>query len=136
MCIRDSSAVALMPPQALERPIRLAKVIEAAGRPRPLSDFRQLAYVFIKRTMDIAGSLAFILFTLPFYLFIAIAIKINSPGPVFYAHLRQGRGGKNFKCWKFRTMATNADAIKANLMAQNEVDGPQFKIKRDPRIFW
>jgi len=130
------SAVALMPPQALERPIRLAKVIEAAGRPRPLSDFRHQAYIFTKRAMDIVGSLLFLLFTLPFYLFIAIAIKINSPGPVFYAHLRQGRGGKNFKCWKFRTMVTNADAIKAKLMAQNEVDGPQFKIKRDPRIFW
>jgi lipopolysaccharide/colanic/teichoic acid biosynthesis glycosyltransferase len=133
----NHSAVALMPPRmALERPIRLAKVIEAAGRPRPLSDFRQQAYVFTKRAIDIVGSLAFLLFTLPFYAFIAIAIKINSPGPVFYAHLRQGRGGKNFKCWKFRTMVTNADEIKAKLMAQNEVDGPQFKIKRDPRIFW
>jgi lipopolysaccharide/colanic/teichoic acid biosynthesis glycosyltransferase len=132
----NHSAVALMPPRmTMERPIRLAKVIEAAGRPRPLSDFRHQAYYFIKRTMDIVGSLLFLAFTLPFYPFIALAIKINSPGPVFFSHLRQGRGGKNFKCWKFRTMATNADAIKANLMAQNEVDGPQFKIKRDPRIF-
>ncbi|HEV8379720.1 MAG TPA: sugar transferase [Tepidisphaeraceae bacterium] len=133
----NHSTVALIPPRmALERPIRLAKVIEAAGRPRPLSDFRHQAYYFTKRAMDIVGSLLFLAFTLPFYPLIALAIKINSPGPVFYAHLRQGRGGKNFKCWKFRTMVTNADEIKARLMAQNEVDGPQFKIKRDPRIFW
>ena len=92
-------------------------------------------YFFTKRTMDIVGSLAFLAFTLPLYPLIAIAIKINSRGPVFYAHIRQGRGGKNFKCWKFRTMVANADEIKAKLMEQNEVDGPQFKIKRDPRIF-
>jgi lipopolysaccharide/colanic/teichoic acid biosynthesis glycosyltransferase/NDP-sugar pyrophosphorylase family protein len=133
----NHSAAALMPPRmALERPIRLAKVIEAAGRPRPLSDFRQQAFIFTKRMMDIVGSLLFLAFTLPFYPLLAIAIKISSPGPVFYAHLRQGRGGKNFNCWKFRTMVINADEIKAKLMAQNEVDGPQFKIKRDPRIFW
>jgi len=126
-----------MPPRmALERPIGPAKVIEAAGRPRPLNDFRQQAYFFTKRAMDIVCSLLFLTFTLPFYPFIALAIKMNSPGPVFFSHLRQGRGGKNFKCWKFRTMATNADAIKDELMEQNEVDGPQFKIKRDPRIFW
>jgi len=129
-------SVALMPPRmALERPIRLEKVIEAAGRPRPLSDIRHQAYFFTKRAMDIVGSLAFLAFTLPLYPLIALAIKINSRGQVFYAHTRQGRGGKNFKCWKFRTMVANADAIKAELMARNEVDGPQFKIKRDPRIF-
>jgi len=120
----------------LERPIRLEKVIEAAGRSRPLSDLRQQGYFVIKRAMDIVGSLMFLAFSLPLYPFIAVAIKINSPGPVFYGHVRQGRGGKNFKCWKFRTMVTNADEIKAKLLAQNEVDGPQFKIKRDPRIFW
>ena len=132
----NHSSVALLPPRmALERPIRLAKVIEAAGRPRPLSDFRQQAFIFTKRAMDILGSLLFLAFTLPLYPLIAIAIKLNSPGPVFYAHLRQGRGGRNFKCWKFRTMVINADDFKADLMAKNEVDGPQFKIKRDPRIF-
>jgi lipopolysaccharide/colanic/teichoic acid biosynthesis glycosyltransferase len=133
----NHSTVALMPPRmAFERPIRLEKVIEAAGRPRPLSDFRHQAYIFTKRAMDIVGSLLFLAFTLPIFPLLAIAIKINSPGPVFYGHTRQGRGGKNFRCWKFRTMVINADEIKAGLMAQNEVDGPQFKIKRDPRIFW
>src|SRR5258706_13015858 len=132
----NHSAVALLPPRmALERPIRLEKVIEAAGRPRALSDFRHQTYYFTKRTMDIVGSLMFLICTLPFYALIAIAIKLNSPGPVFYAHTRQGRGGKNFRCWKFRTMVANADEIKAKLMEQNEVDGPQFKIRRDPRIF-
>src|SRR5258706_3459559 len=101
----NHSSVALMPPRmALERPIRLEKVIEAAGRPRPLSDFRHQAYIFTKRAMDIVGSILFLLFTLPLYPLLAIAIKISSPGPVFFGHIRQGRGGRNFKCWKFRTM--------------------------------
>jgi lipopolysaccharide/colanic/teichoic acid biosynthesis glycosyltransferase len=73
--------------------------------------------------------------TLPFYPFVMLAIYINSPGPFFYGAIRQGRGGKNFTCWKFRTMVVNADEIKRKLMAQNEVDGPQFKIKNDPRVF-
>ena len=71
----------------------------------------------------------------PLYPLIMLAIWINSPGPIFYGAVRQGRGGRNFKCWKFRTMVVNADEIKRKLMIQNEVDGPQFKMKNDPRIF-
>jgi len=68
---------------ALERPIRLAEGDRGGGASRPLSDFRHQAYYFIKRSMDIVGSLLFLACTLPFYALIAIAIKINSPGPVF-----------------------------------------------------
>jgi lipopolysaccharide/colanic/teichoic acid biosynthesis glycosyltransferase len=87
--------------------------------------------------MDLAGAVAFMLLTLPLYPLIVLAIKVNSPGgPAFYAHRRQGRGGRVFNCWKFRTMVPNADEIKRQLMGENEVDGPQFKIKHDPRIFF
>ena len=121
------------PRPAVERPIRIQSVVEAG----PVhGGSRYAAYCFTKRAMDIVGSIVLLVLTLPFYAIIAVAIKANSPGPVFYGHLRQGRGGKPFRCWKFRTMVTNAEELKKKLMAQNEVDGPQFKIKRDPRIFW
>lgn len=70
----------------------------------------------------------------PVFAVIAIAIKWSSPGPVFYGHRRQGLGGLEFDCLKFRTMVREADQLQQNLRAQNEVDGPQFKIKQDPRI--
>ena len=53
-----------------------------------------------------------LLFTVPFYPLIMLAIYLNSPGPLFYGALRQGRGGRNFTCWKFRTMVLDADEIK------------------------
>ena len=55
--------------------------------------------------------------------------------PVFFGHRRQGRHGKLFRCWKFRTMHTDAEARRAELEVHNEMDGPVFKIKDDPRIF-
>jgi lipopolysaccharide/colanic/teichoic acid biosynthesis glycosyltransferase len=70
---------------------------------------------------------------------VALAIKLNSPnGPIFYGAIRQGRGGKNFRCWKFRTMSPDAEQKQAELRAQNQNEvgeGPQFKMKNDPRIF-
>src|SRR5258708_39382949 len=88
-----------------------------------------------KRAFDVIGASLFLLATLPFYPLITLLIYLNSPGPIFYGAVRQGRAGKNFKCWKFRTMVVNADEIKRKLIVQNEVDGPQFKMKNDPRIF-
>lgn len=66
--------------------------------------------------------------------FVAIAIKLTSQGPIFFKHKRQGLGGKAFSCLKFRTMITDADAIQEKLGFKNQVDGPQFKIDDDPRI--
>ena len=118
---------------AVDRPIRIQSVVEAA----PVhGGFRYAAYCHTKRAMDIVGSILLLAMTLPFYPLVALAIKLNSPGPIFYGHLRQGRGGRPFRCWKFRTMVINADELKKKLVTQNEVDGPQFKIRRDPRIFW
>jgi lipopolysaccharide/colanic/teichoic acid biosynthesis glycosyltransferase len=61
-------------------------------------------------------------------------VKLTSPGPVFFAHRRQGLNGKEFDCLKFRSMRHGADALQAKLRARNEVDGPQFKIAHDPRL--
>ncbi|MBV6623806.1 MAG: sugar transferase [Rivularia sp. (in: Bacteria)] len=88
-----------------------------------------------KRYFDFWCSALFVLFASPIYLLIALLIKLDSPGPVFYKQTRVGLHGKPFKVWKFRTMVTNADELQKQLEAQNETqDGILFKIKDDPRI--
>jgi exopolysaccharide biosynthesis polyprenyl glycosylphosphotransferase len=89
----------------------------------------------IKRSMDvILGGLALFLLS-PILLLTALAIKLEDPaGPVLYGQERSGLFGKTFTMWKFRSMVTNADALRETLLAENEMDGPVFKIKNDPRI--
>ena len=71
----------------------------------------------------------------PLFLLIALAVKLSSPGPVFFKQVRVGRYGRHFTFYKFRSMRPNADAEKAGLMARNESrDGVIFKMKDDPRI--
>jgi len=88
----------------------------------------------IKRVGDIAVALMAIVLFLPLVPIIALAVKLSSPGPVFYRARRQGRYGKDFGCLKFRTMKVGADQIQEKLRTVSEVDGPQFKIMDDPRI--
>jgi len=64
----------------------------------------------------------------------ALAVKLTSRGPVLFGHIREGRGGRPFRCWKFRTMVHDAHRQQRALYRQNEVDGPQFKLRHDPRI--
>lgn len=90
--------------------------------------------LFVKRTMDIVGStLALLLFS-PVLLVLAIAIKLDSRGPVLYRAYRVGKKGRKFVCYKFRSMVTNADAVKDALRAQNERKGAFFKLANDPRV--
>jgi exopolysaccharide biosynthesis polyprenyl glycosylphosphotransferase len=90
---------------------------------------------WIKRTFDIFFATLFLIFTFPVYLAIAIGIKLDSPGPVFYQQTRIGLRRKEFKVWKFRTMRTDADKMQKELEALNETkDGVLFKIKDDPRV--
>ncbi len=88
----------------------------------------------LKRIMD----LSFIFIGGPFALIlmavIALAIKLDSKGPVFYTAVRVGRNGKNFKMFKFRSMIDGAENIKRDLEQLNEADGPIFKIREDPRL--
>jgi exopolysaccharide biosynthesis polyprenyl glycosylphosphotransferase len=90
---------------------------------------------FVKRTFDIvAASLILLLISVPFLL-IAILIKLDSPGPVFYKQTRVGLKGRHFKVWKFRTMVANASQLQKELEAKNEVKGGVlFKMQNDPRI--
>jgi exopolysaccharide biosynthesis polyprenyl glycosylphosphotransferase len=90
--------------------------------------------LLIKRFMDlaIAGSTAVVL--MPLMVVTALAIKLDSQGPVLYAAWRVGRKGHKFRCYKFRTMVSNADARKDELRHLNERQGATFKIANDPRI--
>lgn len=87
-----------------------------------------------KRLMDIAFSSAVLVLLSPFLLAIAIAIKLDSKGPVLYTSERIGKKGRVFKCVKFRTMVRDAEKRRAEIMHMNERDGVLFKISNDPRI--
>jgi exopolysaccharide biosynthesis polyprenyl glycosylphosphotransferase len=90
---------------------------------------------WVKRCFDFCASALLLLLAAPVYILIALLIKLDSPGPVFYKQTRVGLHGKHFKVWKFRTMVTNADKLQKELEANNEMkDGVLFKIKNDPRI--
>lgn len=91
-------------------------------------------YPFFKRAMDVAGAILGILVTLPLLPIVALLIKLDSRGPVFFAHRREGVGGRDFPCLKFRTMRVGANDEQRALYAQNQVDGPQFNMEKDPRI--
>jgi lipopolysaccharide/colanic/teichoic acid biosynthesis glycosyltransferase len=87
-----------------------------------------------KRCVDLAGAGIGLLLLAPLLSTIAIAIKLTSQGPVIFRQRRTGLGGKPFWLYKFRTMCVDAEQQKADLMANNEQDGPAFKIKDDPRV--
>jgi exopolysaccharide biosynthesis polyprenyl glycosylphosphotransferase len=102
---------------------RIAWRAEVAGGP------------WIKRTLDLAGALALLVVTMPIILAVAIAIKLEDGGPIFFRQVRVGKDGRLFVIFKFRSMVQNAEALKAQLLAQNEMrDGILFKIRKDPRI--
>jgi exopolysaccharide biosynthesis polyprenyl glycosylphosphotransferase len=90
--------------------------------------------LFLKRVMDIVGSAVGLAALSPILGLIALAIKLDSNGPVLYRAHRVGRKGRRFACHKFRTMVTNADNLKDKLRHLNERQGPFFKIEDDPRI--
>ena len=90
--------------------------------------------LFLKRALDVAGAGAALLLTAPLLALLAILIKLDSPGPALYSATRAGRKGRPFRCYKFRTMVRNADALKAELLERNQRSGPFFKIADDPRI--
>lgn len=98
---------------------------------RNIFSFRQSV---AKRALDIAGAMCGLLFTALIFPFIAIAIKIDSKGPVIFKQDRVGRNGRIFKFYKFRSMVNDAEAKKKELMEKNEMEGLMFKMEDDPRI--
>jgi len=90
--------------------------------------------LLLKRVMDIAFSAMALLILSPVLLAIAIAVKLDSPGPVFYSSERIGKKGRVFRCTKFRTMVRDAERRRGEVLHMNERDGVLFKISNDPRI--
>jgi exopolysaccharide biosynthesis polyprenyl glycosylphosphotransferase len=129
----------------LQTPTRWA---EATPAPPPTETRRSLAAVVaeiepavrshsslvLKRIIDIVGSLTGLILLLPVFALLSIAVKITSRGPIFFVQDRCGFGGRVFRFYKFRTMVADAEQRKAQLEHLNEMKGPVFKIRRDPRV--
>jgi len=86
----------------------------------------------LKRLLDILCSFLLLVISIPLFFIIAILIKIDSKGPIFFLQKRCGKDGSEFNMYKFRTMVKDAETLKKRL--KNEMDGPMFKLKNDPRI--
>ena len=94
-----------------------------------------IIYLFFKRTIDILGSGIGLIILSPIFILVALAIKIEDPkGKVFFVQERCGKSNKLFEMYKFRSMISNAEELLEELICENEMDGPVFKIKEDPRI--
>ncbi|MCR4408558.1 MAG: undecaprenyl-phosphate glucose phosphotransferase [Anaerolineae bacterium] len=104
----------------------------------PLVGVREIAIprwkLAAKRALDFSISLMGLVLCWPLFLLIALAIKLDSPGPVLFKQVRVGKGGKEFELYKFRTMRVGAEEEQAELRAFNEATGPLFKIRDDPRL--
>jgi exopolysaccharide biosynthesis polyprenyl glycosylphosphotransferase len=88
----------------------------------------------MKRVIDIVGSVVLLLALAPLFAIVALLIKFGSPGPILFAQERVGYNKRRFKVFKFRTMVVTAEKQQHMLEHLNEVEGPVFKIRKDPRI--
>ena len=127
--------------------LNLAKMADAIGKKQlveKLGDYTVLTtsinyatvkQTFMKRSLDIIGGLAGCILTGIIFIFVAPAIYIQSPGPIFFSQVRVGKNGKKFKMYKFRSMYMDAEERKKELMKDNRVeDGMMFKLEFDPRV--
>jgi exopolysaccharide biosynthesis polyprenyl glycosylphosphotransferase len=123
-------------PDLFEMALDRVAIHEVAGL--PLIELRESRirgwnYV-VKRAMDLIISAGVLLFLSPLLALISLAIKLDSPGPVFIRQLRVGRDGEEFICYKFRSMVQDAEQRKQELMEKEGSNGPLFKMKNDPRV--
>jgi len=88
----------------------------------------------LKRSAEVLLSLVGLVVLFPLLALVALLIKLDSRGPLLFGDRREGRGGRVFRCWKFRTMVLDADVAQRELASTNQVDGPQFKVDDDPRV--
>jgi len=91
-------------------------------------------YEVSKRGLDLVGAVAGLLLAAPLMLIAIIAIKLDTPGPVFFRHVRLGKNGKPFAMLKFRSMYQDAAVMQTALVGHNDIPGPVFKIRSDPRV--
>lgn len=118
--------------------LRIAKVRQTDFSGFPLLDFETFSaqewQLFIKRLFDVLFSITLITLLSPLLLVVALAVKLDSRGPVFFEQKRCGLNGRQFTLYKFRSMVQNAEFKKRAIEKMNEMDGPVFKVRRDPRI--
>jgi len=88
----------------------------------------------VKRLIDVLGAGLLLIVLSPLFVVLAIIVKRSSPGNIFYCWKVVGQGGRPFVSYKFRSMVSNADDLKARLAASNEMTGPVFKVTNDPRV--
>src|SRR5262249_45678984 len=90
--------------------------------------------VSFKRALDATLAFLGLIVLAPLLAVGGILIWLQADGPVLYGDEREGLGGRTFRCWKFRTMSSGANAVQRDLAGFDQVDGPHFKIKQDPRV--
>lgn len=95
---------------------------------------RDEAALLVKRVLDVVVSTVLLILTAPLMVLVALAIRLDSRGPVLFRQKRSGMNGRIFTLYKFRTMVEGAEALKEGLRGRNEMDGPVFKIRDDPRV--
>ena len=139
LLVQSFLAMGIVCPNCVEQfgfEIPCSSVGKFAGMPVMTYVMTEMDYrrMMIKRLMDIVGASVGVLITLVFTPFVALAIKLESKGPVFFSQVRIGKNGRRFKMYKFRSMYIDAEERKKELMAQNEVKGLMFKMDNDPRI--
>ena len=123
--------------------IEMPELSSGAGTFGTFGDYNVITYarvrssykkLLIKRAVDIVGGVVGLALTGVITLFLAPAIKLDSPGPVFFSQVRVGRNGRRFRIYKFRSMYVDAEKRLAELMEHNEVNGLMFKMENDPRV--
>lgn len=95
---------------------------------------KTISYLILKRIIDIIGSIIGIVLVSPVLLVTAVLIKLESKGRIFFSQTRVGLHGKEFKIYKFRSMVDGAEALRKSIEHKNEMSGPMFKVRGDPRI--
>ena len=95
---------------------------------------KTISYLILKRIIDIIGSIIGIVLVSPVLLVTAVLIKLESKGRIFFSQTRVGLHGKEFKIYKFRSMVDGAEALRKSIEHKNEMTGPMFKVRCDPRI--
>jgi lipopolysaccharide/colanic/teichoic acid biosynthesis glycosyltransferase len=104
------------------------------GASRSRFSENQPIYVPGKRAFDLTFAFVGLCLTLPFYPLLMLMIWIEDGGPFFFGQRREGRGGREFRCWKLRSMRKDAEQMQGELKSVNQADGPQFYMKNDPRL--
>jgi exopolysaccharide biosynthesis polyprenyl glycosylphosphotransferase len=114
------------------------EVANVSGFDFPMLGLRRVptdeARLAVKRVLDMVGCMIGLILAAPIIIATAIAVKTTSEGPIFFGQVRAGRNGRKFTMYKFRSMVVDAEKLREKLQHLNEMDGPVFKIKHDPRI--